>query len=97
MVVHKAPGYGSRSTWLLAYMKVGGEAEKAEYRHTASLLSPFIQFECPGHGLILFTFKGFFTPQLLLSGKAFTDLTKPKVNLVNILGISKSNQVINPN
>lgn len=33
-----------------------------------------------------------FTPQLLLSGKVFPDITKPKVYPVNRLGISKSNQ-----
>lgn len=57
---------------------------------------PFFKFSMAAHAMNWFCSHSgrIFTPQLLLSGKTVTAITKPKVHLVDILGISKSNQIV---
>lgn len=93
--MHKVRGCGGGSTRLhgVASSHDGRSGSRESRMQALSSLSPFplfIQSGCPCHGLVLLTFREDFTPQLLLSGKAFTAIIKPKVHLVDILGISKS-------
>lgn len=101
MVMHKAHGCGGGSTGLLVHMKVGQEAGKAECRPSAHflLLPFFFLFSLAAHAMNWFCSHSgrIFTPQLLLSGQTVTAITKPKLHLVDILGISKSNQTVSSN
>lgn len=92
MVLRKVHGRGSSSSLrLLAYIKEDQEWRKRSAQLTFSFVvstlgAQAMAWFCSDSETILI-------PQLLLFGKAFTDVTKPKGPLANTLGISKSNQV----
>lgn len=88
MEVHKVHGCGSRSMRMLALHRPGSRERK---RLALSSLSPspilVVSLGAQAMEWFCSQSESIFTPKLLLSGKVFTDIAKPKVYPANTRGI----------